>query len=50
MSVVCFLRKIFKAMASENYILGGFQMETLIPVKEKRSVQWAAPPENKAKI
>ena len=39
-----FKKDIFKAMATENYILGGFQMETLIPVKEKRSMQWGPSP------
>lgn len=44
-----FKKGVFKAMATENYILGGFPMETLIPMKEKGSAQWDAPPENKMK-
>lgn len=31
-------KDIFKTMAMENYIVGGFQTETLIPGEEKKSV------------
>lgn len=31
-------KDIFKTMAMENYIVGGFQTETVIPGEEKKKV------------
>lgn len=43
-----FKKDIFKVTATENYVLGGLQMETLQWKKKKCGV--GRPPENKMKI